>query len=222
MIMIIRSIILTLLFAALSPAAELTHNFGLKAAVTRSGLSNNRAYYQGISTGYRTGVNFAVLMEINFSEHIHFLPQLEYVQKGYQLYYEGNHQANNYYEILDPDARFDYFSMPIFVKFLVPGKTISAALSLGIRAEQIIHEKRALVKTPDGTKSFYESPDLRDTNLGGSIMLGFDIMRALPVILSLEVRYNFDFGRLTPFSDDEYDLGPTRISSFDVWLGFRF
>ena len=214
--------LIILLLVTQSFANELKHDIGFKIAITRSKIINNNSYYRGISTQSRTGMNFALVMNIYHSKHLNISPQIEYSQRGYTLSYNNEYDQDNYYKIEKADARFDYISIPIFIKFVIPNTNISSFASAGIRFEHIINEERAKVSTPEVSSTDYsENPTLRDTNLGISFMLGFEIKKLLPFITTIDLRYNIDFGRLIS-SGDEYQNGYTKNQSFDLWLGVLF
>ncbi len=219
--LMVRIIIINILLISCSYSSDLQHDIGLKFAVTRSNISGNVTYSNELSIQPRTGFNLALSLDIYHSENIHFMPQIEYSQRGYRIEYAINNPADNYFRIIKSDTRLDFFSFPIFVKFILPGPDFAGSFSAGIRLDHMINEQRATLKTPDSIIQFHENPSLKSTNLGGSLMLGFHIKYSLPFTISLEFRYNFDFGKILP-QDNEGIQNTTKSMSTDIWIGVMF
>jgi len=204
---------LVLLSFLSSPAESqsLMRNYGFKVAITSSDQSFDYAYPFDNQTIRRVGFAVGGYVEWFDFQYFTLVTQAEYVQKGRGLRLavtgEGGPTIIGYGDFY---SRLDYLSVPILLKFLLPGQTLTPFLLVGPRADFLLGHS----SDENIFGSLYD--DFKKTSIGGTIGLGTEIKGLLPVGVVAEARYNLDLA-------DSYStqILKVRNNSFDFWLGIQ-
>ena len=206
-------LLLALITCASQSNSQLLKSYGIKAAITSS--SQRFSYSNPSWPGYgpdvkkRIGFGIAFYAEWLNVPVISIVSQIEYAQRGMgeEITVSNSPSLTAIHtEVLD--KRLDYFSIPILAKASVPFGNVTPYILIGPRVDILLGYHDELIV---GT-SIYQ--DFKKTMFGGTVGAGFSLSDILPVNISLEGRYNFDF-------DDSYDKSILKIrnSAYDIWVG---
>ncbi|MGH7601381.1 MAG: porin family protein [bacterium] len=207
----------------LSVQAQLLKGYGIKAGVNSSNtaLSIPQSAFE-IDTQRRTGVNAALFIEWGGSSFYSLVTQVEYAQRGFAEEQEITGENNP--EPLGKvraSTRLDYISLPILLKLQYRKLAISPYLIAGPRVDFLVNREVGEFDFVIGNSKVSVESELSkivdDRALGGTVGLGFNAQKFLPLPLLVEGRYNFDF---TDNSKSPPLQG--KNNSFDVWLGIEF
>lgn len=181
-----------------------------------------------IGTIRRPGINAAIFVEgLNFSAFT-LMPQVEYAQRGFDekraVFAETEVPGigRTYAAVggLYATTILNYVSIPLLFKWQSPIKTMKPFLLFGPKLDFLIDRKVGhFNKTPE--MRFLESEEgyaerFDDRSVGGTVGLGMTTNAILSLPLSLEARYNFNFGRLL-----NEKFIHARSNALDVWLGIN-
>jgi hypothetical protein len=207
----------------LSVQAQLLKSYGIKAGVN----SSNAAFSLPqdafeIATQRRTGGHAALFVEWGGSSAFSLVTQVEYAQRGFAE--EQEITGENGPEPLGKvraSTRLDYISLPLLLKLQYRKSAISPYLIAGPRVDFLVNREAGEFDFVIGNSKVTLASELNeifdDRDLGGTIGLGFNAQKFLPLPLLVEGRYNFDFtdnGKLPPLQG--------KNNSFDLWLGIEF
>jgi len=176
----------------------------------------------------RPGFNAAIFVEgLKFSA-FSFITQAEYAQRGFDekraVFVEtevpGVGRIYAAMGGLYATTILNYVSIPLLVKWQSPIKTMKPYLLFGPKLDFLVDRKVGhFNKTPE--MRFLESEEgyaerFDNRSVGGTVGLGMATNAILSLPLSVEARYNFDFGR----SLNEKFVR-ARSNALDVWLGIN-
>jgi hypothetical protein len=192
--------------------SQLIKGYGIKLGLTSADQKFNYAMVPDLKTKRRLGFVSGVYVEWLDIPFVSVITEIDYTQRGmgqgvYVTSEAGSEQIGTkiFY------SRLDYFSIPVLVKATLPGTIISPYVVAGPRFDFFVGYK-------SDENAFNILYDKFKKNIsGGTVGLGAETGSLLPVTLTADVRYNFDF---TNSFKSEY-LEVTN-NAFDFLLGVRF
>jgi len=204
---------LLLLLASLSlPAqAQWIRGYGLKAGLTSSDVRspnvfNNDAFNE--NRHRRTGVAAFAFVEWLDAPLFSVVTEAGYTQRGFYFEHEVRDAQNNPAGTVKTFNRFDYLSTAALAKLRYDRGAVVPYLMGGPRLNVLVGGD------PDDEGSLADV--FTPTAFGGTVGVGTEVDRLLPVSLFLELRYSFDVTNSLPDAPrDIYNNG------FDVLLGIR-
>ena len=208
----IAILLLALLSLTCATNAQLVKSYGVKAAYT----SASQKFDYSMTTGdlgwkRKAGVDAGVYIEWLTVPVVSVVTQLELRQGGSGLRLNATDANGNSLGATNYYGKVNYLSLPVLIKAEIPANVIAPYAVLGPRIDYLL----SYSSDQDIYDPFYGH--FKKAICGGSFGIGLEIRRILPVIASLELRYNMDFA-------DSYNTQylMVRNSSYDVWLGVGF
>ncbi|MBN1638111.1 MAG: PorT family protein [Ignavibacteriales bacterium] len=204
------AIIFVFIFYNLEAQFTIVKNFGVKAGYISSTLEWEG---ENLDLKNRKGFMLGIYGEFFDFHGLSLLVQMEYGQKGMQTdvtFVDYPKPGDN--TTLLSDARLDYFSIPIMVKYTAPiDFDIVPYVFGGLNINFLIGQ----ISTLDWFGTSYDSLSSPATGLVGGFGLTFGPKDK--VSLLAEFRFNFD---LT--DSDKSDLRKVKNKSFEIVVGFAF
>jgi hypothetical protein len=213
---VLKSIVLLLVIVAVSPPAsgQILRGFGLKAGVTSSDVRSPDLDLGGeeptsFDTKRRTGVVALAYLEWLNLPAVSIVTEAGYIQRGYATELNVRDAQNNPAGTLRLTTRFDYVSFAAQAKVRLPHGTFGPYALAGPRLDIFVGGE----PNEEGTLASAYST----TAFGGTIGVGLEAFRPLPVTLFGEIRYNFDVTNSLPdVPRDAYN------NAIDLLIGVRF
>ncbi len=176
-------------------------HLGVKFAGTLAGQSFEYNYLPSLETKRRFGFGAAFFAEWSVHSPLSLIGELEIIQRGM-----GQDQLNLLKET--QWNRVDYISIPVFAKATVAGDFLSPFFFAGPRLDFLVGYE----SDQDIFNGVYDQ--FRKTALGASVGIGAQSSAMVFPLMSVELRYNFDF-------QESYNSQflSVRKDSFDLWLG---
>ncbi len=202
------SLITFLSFCSSQSNAQFLRSYGVKFAVTSS---NQVRDYTSFTTDSkrRTGINVGVYAEWLNNPLFSIVSQLEYCQRGSgERYAYTNESAPGGATIVTLYDRLDYLSVPVLAKFSMLSDPIRPYALIGPRLDFLVGEN---INQP-GPHALYH--DFKEPVVGGTVGVGTEIRPGLPIVLSVEGRYDFDL--TASYSNGALTV---RNNAFDLWIG---
>ena len=210
-----NKVLVTLLIVAMGTHvsnAQLLKSYGIKVAYT----SANQTYTSDFSGSYRydhrSGFNAAAFGEWLNTPFVSVVTQVEYAQRGMRTsildHTVGVPMPLNYVTI---DNRVDYLSMLPLLKLAVPLSVLRPYILAGPRFDFLLGYKSTPAKY--GYGDAFEN--FKKSSYGASLGLGAELTNVLPVVVSIEGRYNADLVSASTY-------GNIRNDAFDIWVGVGF
>jgi hypothetical protein len=202
--------------------AQLFKGYGLKVGANSSNVSFSLVQSTfKIDTQRRTGMNAAFFVEWGSLPVISLITQVEYAQRGFaeeQVITGPN--GPEPLGLMRASTRLDYISLPILLKLQFPKLAISPYLLAGPRADFLVNREAGKFEFVNDDSQVSVKSELNefidDRAWGGTVGLGFDAQKLLPLPLLVEARYNFDFT-----DNSKAPLLQGKNNSFDIWLGIK-
>jgi Outer membrane protein beta-barrel domain len=204
----ILSVLTILSFCSSQSNAQFLKAYGIKFAVTSS---NQIRDYTSFTTDSkrRTGIDVGLYAEWLNNPFLSIVTQLEYCQRGSgENYTYTNESTPDIGTTVTLYDRLDYLSVPVLAKFSMLSEPIRPYALLGPRLDFLVGEQT----NQPGLKALYHN--FREPVVGGTVGLGGEFNSGLPVVLSVEGRYNFDL--TTSYSNQVLTV---RNNAFDIWIG---
>jgi hypothetical protein len=205
---LIISAMTILLFCANFANAQLLKSYGVKLAYTSTSQTFDYTTlplgrWTGMKTSAKGGFSVAAFAEWLNIPLLSVVSQIEYTQRGARMVYPvpGGWWLT--------DGRMDYISIPVLAKVTAPLGAINPYVLTGPRADFLVGYQYVEIYP---NNSIYSN--FKKATLGGSAGVGVQTSSILPVTLSAELRYNFDFL-------NSYNGGYLKVynNAFDVWIG---
>jgi hypothetical protein len=191
-------------------SAQLMKHWGVKAGYTSAHQTLEYVQFTQ-EVKRRPGINMGAYAEWFNLPVFSVITQVEYDQRGMQI--DVVHTENNptQAQSVTLDNRVDYLSVPVFVKFTLPGAVLSPYVIAGPRFDVLLSSK-----SDDG---FYTAvyDGFKKSSMGASVGAGIVLDFPLLVGFLAEARYNFDLS--DAFSNQSLKV---RNDSFDLWFGVAF
>lgn len=137
---------------------------------------------------YRWGLNAGLFIEFLDLRNVGVLMEWHFIQKGAEQSFRETTpaQPEGTGRYLTYDERLDYFSMPLLLKLRIDSTSVEPYVLMGPQVDILIGKKGY---TPMLIENF------RDIEWGGTLGMGLEIRRLLPLNLMIEFRYNPSFTR---------------------------
>jgi hypothetical protein len=202
--------IFAIILISLNPIkAQGENKIGVSAALTQIRFHTNTfpELYNN-----RSGFSVAIKIQLLSSDFFSLVPQLEYTQKGFVEIipvFAG--------EDFKADTRFDYMSIPIFIRLHYTRYNIIPYFKIGPRLDVLINKELGEFKIGQQVLPTTFGKKFADIILGGSFAAGIEF-RYLPLDLFVEFRYNWDETDSLP---NKTSIN-AKFSSYDIWFGTLF
>jgi hypothetical protein len=191
--------------------AQLIKGYGLKIGLTSADQKLKYSSFTG-DTKRRIGFNVGGYVEWLDIPFFSVLTEVEYVQRGMGQEFtittedspEGIGKKTLY-------TRLDYISIPVLAKATLPGTIISPYIVAGPRLDILLGYK----SDENAFNDLYGK--FKKNIFGGTVGLGAETGSVLPVTLTADVRYNFDFTK--SFKNEYLEVSN---NAFDFMVGIRF
>ena len=202
--------VLVLICANESPS-QLIKGYGIKLGLTSADQKINYFLHGDLETKRRLGFISGVYVEWLDIPFISVITEADYTQRGNGFKIPVTTEVGSQIGNKTFYSRLDYLSIPVLAKFTLSGTIISPYIFAGPRFDFLLGYKS------DGN-SFTDLYERFKKNIfGGTVGLGAETGSILPVTLTADFRYNFDF---TKSYKSQY-LEVTN-NAFDFLLGVRF
>ena len=170
--------------------AQVENKIGVSSAFTQTRIQTdiNSDFFDN-----RSGICFAVQIQLFSSDFFSLVPQLEYTKKGFVDIIPVFSA-----EDLRADTRLDYVSIPIFIRFQYSKYKIIPYFKIGPKLDILINKDIGEFKIGQQVLPASFGKEITDFILGGSFAAGFEFSEYLPLDLFVEFRYNRDFTNSIP------------------------
>jgi len=204
----ITAMLFLLLCASISDA-QLIKSYGVKVSYTSTSqtvdfvIPTPAQRWTEMKPSARGGFGVSAFAEWFNLPIFSIVSQVEYAQRGAHMLYPlpGGWGLT--------DGSMDYISIPVLAKLTAPLGAFNPYVLAGPRADFLVSYHYDAIYP---NNSIYS--DLNKATLGGSAGVGVQTNSILPVSLSAELRYDFDFFN----SYNHADLN-VHNDAFEIWIG---
>jgi hypothetical protein len=158
------------------------------------------------------GAGIGIFYEIIKTGSVIFCINLEYLQRGAELYIPIYNSVESHVEDIKTYNRIDYLSLPCIIKILFSENKINPQILFGIRLNYMISYDTEYLNR------YFKKAD--KSSYGG--IIGFCVEYKIHKYFTLipSIKYDFDFNDLIGYHSDIYDLR-FRNNSIDFSLGVK-